>query len=120
MHDLRNGVHIGLTAIMGWLGLYLDLAHDVFATNHAFAYMSAYAPEHFWAVLFFAAANIGVLGLVANSKAARLASVLVLSTANGIFAGCLIMSGASIWSGTYAIIACMGYDLAVRRARVGL
>ena len=120
MHDARNGIHVGLTAIMGWLGFYFDLGNNVFASNEGFAYMAKFAPEHTWAVLFLATANVGVLGLLASKPLVRLISVLVVATANGVFAGCLIMGDASVWSGTYAIIAAMGYYLAYRRARAGL
>ena len=113
----RNGIHIGLTAILAWLAFYFDVAHNVFANETVFAYMARFGNEHTWSVLFLLAANIGTIGVFATNPAARLASVLVVATTHGVFAGSLIMSHASVWSGTYAIIAGMGYYLAYRVTR---
>ncbi len=120
MNDTRNAIHVGLTSIMAWLGLYFDISDHVFYATKGFAYMAAVAPEHVWALLFLGIANVGVLGLITSNPVLCLASVLVVASGNGLFAGCLIMSGASVWSGTYAIIAAMGYYLAWRRAHAGL
>jgi hypothetical protein len=117
MYDTRNGIHIGLTAILGWLAFYFDYTRNVFSTEEVFAYMARFGSEHAWSVLFLAAANIGAIGVFSHNPPARLGSVLVVATAHGIFAGCLIMSNASVWSGTYAIIAGMGYYLAYRFTR---
>lgn len=115
--DTRNGIHVGLTAILGWLAFYFDLARDVFARDDVFAYMARFGSEHTWSVLFLAAANVGAIGVFTSNPAARLGCVLIVATAHGVFAGCLIMSHASVWSGTYAIIAGMGYYLAYRCTR---
>lgn len=120
MHDARNAMHIGLTAVLGWVAFYLDFARSVFAADRSFSYMARVAPEHTWSLLFLLAANIGVIGLVSRSRPIRLAGVLVIATAHGVFAGSLIMADASIWSGTFVIIASMGYYLAYRFARDGL
>jgi hypothetical protein len=120
MHDARNGIHAGLTAIMGWLALRLGISGDVFGSSSSFGYMAKFAPEHAWAVLFLGVANVGVIGLITRKSVVRLTSVLVVATAHGVLAGCLLMSDASVWSGTYAIIAAMGYYLAYRWARAGV
>lgn len=120
MHDVRNGIHAGLTAIMGWLALRLAIAGDVFRLNSSFGYMAKFAPEHTWAVMFLGVANIGIIGLLTTKAAVRLTSVLLVATAHGVLAGFLLMSDASVWSGTYAIIAGMGYYSAYRWARAGL
>ncbi len=120
MHDARHAIQVGLTAILAWLAVYLDWVRTVFATDHEFSYMAHLAPEHGWAVLFLVAANIGVLGLISKARPLRLASVLVIATVHGIFAGFLLMAGASVWSGTFVIIAGMGYYLAYRCAREGV
>jgi hypothetical protein len=120
MYDARNGIHAGLTAIMAWLAFRLGWSDPVFATTPDFAYMARLASEHSWAVLFWVVANIGLLGLVAVNRVMRLASVLVVATAHGVIAGCLLMADESVWSGTYVIIACMGYYLGYRRARAGI
>ena len=120
MHDPRDAIHVGLTAMMAWLALYFELHGGVFAGHSSFKYMEVFGSQRVWAVMFLAAANIGIVGLIATNPVLRLASVLMVATAHGIFAGCLILSGASVWSGTYAIIAGMGYYLAYKRARAGL
>lgn len=120
MYDARNGIHAGLTAILAWIAFRLAMPDDTFATTSSFAYMARLAPENTWALLFWAVANLGIIGLATTNKVIRLASVLVVATAHGVLAGCLLMSDGSIWSGTFGIIACMGYYLAYRRARAGI
>lgn len=120
MYDTRDTIHAGLTAILVWLALYFELHGGLLAAEQDFQYMQSIAPQRVWAVLFLASANVGIVGLITHRASIRLASVLVVATAHGIFAGCLILAGASVWSGTYAIIAGMGYLLAFRRARAGL
>jgi len=120
MYDARNGIHAGLTAILAWLAFRLGMPDDTFATSTSFAYMARIAPENTWALSFWAAANLGIIGLVTTNKVLRLASVLTVATMHGVLAGCLLMSDGSIWSGTFAVIACMGYYLAYRRARAGI
>ncbi len=120
MDDTRDATHAGLTAILAWTAFRLGLSADVFATNSSFDYMARFASEHTWAALFLVVANVGVFGLFTANPVIRLVSVLVVATAHGVLAGCLLMSGASVWSGTYAIIAAMGYYLAYRRSRAGI
>jgi hypothetical protein len=120
MHDTRETIHAGLTAILAWLALYFELHGGLLAADENFRYMALFASQRVWAVCFLAAANIGIVGLITHRSVIRLASALVVATAHGVFAGCLILAGASVWSGTYAIIAAMGYLLAFRRARAGL
>lgn len=114
------GIHLGLTAIMAWLAGYLELSHDVFAVECGFSYMAHFGSEHRWAVLFLAAANVGVIGMISSNSAIRLISVLIVASVHGVFAGFLLLSNVSAWSGTYAIIAVMGYYLAYRQTRAGL
>ncbi len=120
MYDARNAIQVGLTAILAWLAFYFDLAENLFLNDQGFKYMARLAPEHAWSVLFLAAANLGVIGLISSSTAVRLGSVLAIATVHGVFAGSLIMADASVWSGTFIIIAAMGYYLAYRQSRVGL
>ncbi len=117
MYDARNGIHAGLTAIMAWIAIRLVAQTATFSIDPSYAYMSRLAPEPVWAMAFWSVANIGFLGLAGGRSLLRLVSVLVLATAHGVFAGCLMMAGSSIDSGAYAIIASMGYYLAYRRAR---
>jgi hypothetical protein len=120
MYDARDGVLTGLTAIMAWLAVRLGIFNAAFGTSPDFSYMRRIAPERNWAVAFWVVANVGAIGLVTRNSAVRLLSILVVATAHGVFAGCLLMSDDNIWSGTYIVIACMGYYLAYRRSRAGL
>lgn len=120
MFDARNGIHAGLTAILAWVAFRLALGNETFAGTPAFAYMARLAPESTWAGVLWAVANVGMIGLATRHSALRLVSVLILATAYGVLAGCLLMSGGSIDSGTYAVIAALGYYLAYRRVRAGL
>jgi hypothetical protein len=120
LYDARNGIHAGLTAILAWLAFRLWLPDDLFATSSNFAYMARVASEDTWAVCLWAAANIGAIGLVSGNRVLKLISVLIVATTHGIFAGCLLMGGTGTGTGTYAIIAAMGYYLAYRRARAGI
>ena len=120
MNDARNAIQFGLTAVLAWLALYLDMSRNLFATDRGFYYMSRLAPEHDWSILFLVGANVGAIGLIAGRPAVRLTSVLVIATVHGMFAGSLLMADAGVWSGTFVIIAAMGYYLAFRYARLGL
>lgn len=117
MDDMRTAMHAGLTAILVWIALYLELHGGLLSTDANFHAMEVFATQRVWAVFFLAAANLGIVGLTTHKVSIQVISVLVISTAHGILAGCLILSGASVWSGTYAIIAIMGYFLAFRRVR---
>ena len=120
MNDMRVAMHAGLTAILVWLTLYFELHGGLLSADPAFYYMELFASQRVWSVFFLAAANLGIVGLSTHRASFRLISVLAVSTAHGIFAGCLILAGASVWSGTYVIIALMGYVLAFRRVRAGI
>lgn len=120
LYDARNGIHVGLTAILAWFAFRLGLLDPVFNSSRTFVYMARLASESTWSILFWATANIGAMGLITNNKLLRLSSVLIVATAHGVLAGCMIMAGASIWSGTFVVIAGMGYYLGYRRARVGI
>lgn len=120
MSDVRNGIHAGLTAIMAWMAFKLVISANVFATSNSFEYMARFGSEHTWAVMFLGVANVGIIGLITSSALIRFASVLVVATAHGVLAGCILMADSGVWSGTYAIIAGMGYYLAYRWSRAGL
>jgi hypothetical protein len=120
MYDARNGIHAGLTAILAWLAIRLWLPDDVFSRSASFAYMARLASEDTWAMFLWAVANVGLIGLFSRNRVLKLISVLAVATAHGVFAGCLLMSDGSTGSGTYAIIACMGYYLAYRMTRAGI
>ncbi len=78
------------------------------------------ASENIWAMWFWGVATVGFAGLVTDRAVVRLISALTIATAHGTFAGCLMLGSISPGSGTYAIIAALGYYLAFRRAHAGL
>ncbi len=119
--DARAAIHAALAAIMGWLGFILILPGDSFVTSSSFNVMSQIADENTWAISFGIAASAGAVGMATSNRKLRLASVLVLSTAHGIFALCLLTANPlSTGLGTYGIIAGLGYYLAYRRTLEGV
>lgn len=70
---------------------------------------------------FWLAATLGLIGLMTPHRGMRLGSVLVLATMHGVVAGCLVLGNpATTGTGTYAVLACLGYYLAWRRTDEGL
>ena len=121
LRDARLAIHAALTAVMAWLAVILALPNDTFGTSPSFARMAAMATEDHWAMAFWLAATIGVMGLATPSRLGRLLSVLVLATMHGVVAGCFLMAHvATTGTGTYAILAALGYYLAWRRTHEGL
>lgn len=118
--DARVAIHAGLTTIMAWLAIRLAMPDDTFATTPSFAIMARLATENVWAMWFWFVASVGLVGLTTRHASVRLISIGIVSTAHGLFAGCLLMAGPNTGAGTYAIIACMGYYLLFRRVYAGL
>ena len=119
MTDARNAIHAALTAVMAWLSFVLNLPGDTFASP-AFAQFARLATEQQWAYIFMATACGGLVGLVSDRAWVRLASVFLLATVHGLVAYCFYLAPPSgTWigtgTGTYAIIAGLGYYLAYRR-----
>lgn len=118
MNDARNAIHVALTAVMAWLAIILALPGDTFSRSHSFDLMARMAPEGAWAMAFWMVASVGAVGAVSPGRAVRLASVLTLSTAHGALAALLgLASPYTTASGTYGILALLGYYLAYRRTR---
>ena len=116
-HSALPAVHIALCAVMTWLSLALSASGDTFATSVSCRLMACIAPEPFWAVLFWAAASIGALGLVVPSRPLRLLCVLLLASAHATVALCFALSNPlTTGSGTYAVLAGLGYHLAWRQS----
>lgn len=121
LRDARVAIHLALTTVMGWLGVLLAMPDDTFGGSMSYRLMAALGPEHAWAMAFWASANLGVLGLGTPYRAVRLGSVLVLATMHGVVALCFAASNpTSTGSGTYAVLAGLGYYLAWRRADEGV
>lgn len=112
-------MHAALSAIMAWLALALALPGQTFDFA-GFSYFAKLGTEHQWSVLFLLAALAGLAGLVAPWSWAGRVSVFLLATAHGSVALCFYKSGppdgpALTGTGTYAIIAAMGYFLCAQR-----
>lgn len=117
MRDARVALHVALTAVMMWLAVVLAWSGGIFGSSNSYAIMHRIGPEHGWAVAFWLVASVGVSGLVTAGPLLRLASVLVLATAHGLVALSFVLSNpASTGTGTYAVLAMLGYYLAWRRA----
>ncbi len=118
MNDARNALHLGLTLVMAWLGAMLALPADTFSSNPAFRVMAQIAPENTWAMALWSVATIGAMGLVASHHVMRTASTVVLGTAHGVVAVCTYQGNPiGTGTGTYAVLAGMGYYLTWRRLR---
>jgi hypothetical protein len=111
---LRNGIlamQVLLTSIMAWWGIALLRPINTFGSSSSYSEFVRVWPhsETKWAGVFFIAALIGVFGLWARNRWARLWAAVVLVAAHGDLA---FMSwggnGASTGTGTYALLAIFG------------
>ncbi len=119
--DARTAIHAALTAVMGWLGMVLGLPGSTFSTSRTFLVMQRIGDEESWALAFWLCALVGAMGLTARSRGGRLLSVLVLATAHGLVALCLFVANPmTTATGTYGVLACLGYYLAWRRTHEGI
>ncbi len=121
LRDGRLAIHAALTAVLAWFAVILTLPSDTFSTSKSFACMATMGSEPAWAMVFWVAACLGLAGLLTPSRGMRLGSVLVLATMHGVVAGCLVLSNpATAGTGTYAVLATLGYYLAWRRTDEGV
>ncbi len=121
MRDARVALHAALTVIMMWLAMLLAWPAGTFATSISYGVMHRIASEEGWAMAFSVVASVGVSGLCTASRLLRLFSVLVLATAHGVVAISFVLSNpAETGTGTYAVLAVLGYYLAWRRADDGV
>jgi len=120
LRDARLALHAALTMIMAWLAVLLALPSDTFGTSQSYAVMERIAPEPVWAMSFWMVASVGVCGLFTIHRVLRLVSVLVLATAHGVLALSLVLANpATTGTGTYTVLAALGYYLAWRRTDDG-
>lgn len=118
--DARMAIHIALVAILAWLGFIIILPGETFNTAAAWTVFARVGTEAEWAMTFFVCAIIGALGISTQELWVKRGSLIVLSTAHGTLAVLFWrgnpMGGAS---GTYGIIALLGYYLVWRMAYKG-
>ena len=114
--DARTAIHAALTGVMAWLAIILALPGDTFGASISFRVMASMATEEHWAMAFWLVASVGLVGLLNQGRGVRLVSVLVLATMHGALAGMFWMSNPfTTGTGTYGILAALGYFLVWRR-----
>lgn len=119
--DARMAIHAALSAVMGWLGFVLILPGSTFDGNPAWRIFASMGAEDTWALSFWLVACAGLIGLTTAMPSLRLFCVIVLSTAHGTVALLFLFSNpAGGASGTYAVLAGLGYYLVFRRAHQGV
>lgn len=118
LFDARMAIHVALTAILAWLALALILPGDTFGNSGAWRLFARIAPEDEWAVAFFLGAVVGALGVDTRHRTLKVASILALATAHGTLALLFLFGNPTGGaSGTFAIVALLGYYLAFRQIR---
>lgn len=121
MPDARVAIHATLSAIVLWLGLLFASPTDTFGASHSFDFMARVATETNWGFAFIAIGVVGAAGIFTRRRILRFASVLVIATAHSVFAACLLMGNpVNSGTGTYTIVAALGYYLAWRRSVEGV
>ena len=115
LYDAKQAIHATLTAIMFWLGGILVLPGSTFSTSHSYRALERVATESTWAIAFLFVAFFGLIGLFITGPFRQM-SVVGLATAHGTFSVCLFLGNPSgTGSGTYGIIAVLGYYLLYAR-----
>lgn len=101
---------------MAWLAIVLALPGDTFGQGRGWSEFAKLASEGTWAMVFWLVASLGAMGLSTPLRALRLCSVLVLPSAYAVIAGLMLWAApAGSGSGTYGVMAGLGYYLAWRR-----
>lgn len=119
--DAQIALHMALSVIMGWLVVLWARPGETFATSSSYAVRPRTGPEEAWVMAFWMVASVGVIGLSTLDRALRLVSALVLAVARGVVAlSCVLSNPASFRTGTYAVLAGLGYYLAWRRTDDGI
>ena len=117
----RQAIHLALCAVMAWLALVLSAPGETFATSMSYRLMASMGSEARWAMAFWAAAGMGAVGLVTPFPLLRLGCVLLLAAMHGVVALCFALSNPlTTGSGTYAVLAGLGYYLAWRQSDEGV
>lgn len=114
MPSLKTAVEAMLTGIMAWIGFLLMLPGETFASGSSFSVMQSIAPEVDWGMAAWLVALVGVFGLATPHRLLRLVCLVTVAAAHGTFALCLFL--ANPWNtgtGTYSLIAALGYYLAL-------
>jgi hypothetical protein len=113
--DARMAIHVALIMILAWLGAVLILPARSFATTPAWRLFARIGSEEAWAVMFLLAAGFGALGVTTPLRSLKAASVWVLATVHGALAVLFFLGNPTGGaSGTFAIIALLGYYLVAR------
>ena len=119
--DGRMAIHAFLTLVMLWLGFVLFMPGSTFDGNRSWRLFAQMLPESTWAFLFLVAVIVGGVGLATARRSLRIASALGLATAHGSIALLFFLSNPQgDASGTYGLIALLGYYLGFRHARQGV
>ena len=114
--DARMAIHCALTGVLAWLGFVLILPGRTFGTSPAWRMFEMIASEDQWAIMLWVGAIAGAVGIDTRHRWLKIASILLLSTAHGTLALLfLIGSPAGGASGTFAIVALLGYYLSWRQ-----
>jgi hypothetical protein len=113
--DARMAYDVALTMVMAWLGIVLMLPGSTFDASPAWRIFSDIAQENVWAIVLLMTAVLGGVGIDTKHLWLKTASLFILATAHGGLAILFLLGnprgGAS---GTYAIIALLGYYLVAR------
>lgn len=119
--DARHAIHAALCAVMAWLSAVLALPGETFGTSMSYRLMAAMGTEEQWAAVFAVVAVAGMAGLAPWPRPLlRLFCVLLLATAHGVVALCFAGANpATTATGTYGVLAGLGYYLAWRRCDEG-
>lgn len=119
--DGRHAIHAALCAVMAWLSVVLALPGETFGTSVSYGVMADMGTEGQWSAAFAAVALAGLAGLAPRLRPLlRLLGVLLLATAHGVVALCLAWANPlTTATGTYGVLAGLGYYLAWRRCDDG-
>ena len=121
MADARLAIHVALTLVLAWLAIELAIPGDTFGESPGYAVMARLGSEDHWAMVLWAGASVGLVGVGTQRRVVRLGSVLVLASMLGVVAWCFASAPVlTTAAGTYAVIAGLGYYLAWRRVREGV
>jgi len=115
-YDAKTAIHLALTLNAGGLGVSLALPQKMFATAHAYDFMSSLMPEVAWAAMMLIVATVGLIGAFSANRIVRFASALALATTHGLYALCLGLGpiyGPGV--STYGLLTGLGYYLVWRR-----
>ena len=121
LRDAQLAIHAALAAVMAWFAVVLAIPGSTFSTGVSYRAMAQLATEESWAMACWFVATMGLVGLLTPSRTVRLCTVLLMATMHGVIAISIAWSNPSgTGSGTYAVLAGLGYYLAWRRTDEGV